>query len=241
VIRKGWMGLQNQTTMLRNKEFWFVLNAESLTWYKDEDEKEKRYVLLVDGLKLRDVETGFFGKKHVFALFYPDGRNVYKDCKQLELICETQEAIDGWKASLLRAGVYPVKTAAKAADETVSSTNLDDSSDPQLERQVEIIRNLVESYMKIVHKNQRDMVPKFIMHMIVNEAKIFLKGELLPNLYQVGDLNSLMTESAETAHRRDEVMRMYEATKEALSIIGEVTMSTISTPLPPPIVDDWLR
>ena len=40
--------------------------------------------------------------------------------------------------------------------------------DPQLERQVETIRNLVDSYTKIVGKTQRDLVPKTIMHIIVN-------------------------------------------------------------------------
>lgn len=34
-------------------------------------------------------------------------RNVYKDYRQLELACESQEDIDAWKASFLRAGVYP--------------------------------------------------------------------------------------------------------------------------------------
>lgn len=34
-------------------------------------------------------------------------RNVYKDYRQLELACETQEEVDSWKASFLRAGVYP--------------------------------------------------------------------------------------------------------------------------------------
>ena len=42
--------------------------------------------------------------------------------------------------------------------------------DPQLERQVETIRNLVDSYLRIIHKNTRDMVPKTVMHLIVNEV-----------------------------------------------------------------------
>lgn len=37
----------------------------------------------------------------------PSCRNVYKDYRQLELACETQEEVDSWKASFLRAGVYP--------------------------------------------------------------------------------------------------------------------------------------
>jgi hypothetical protein len=37
-------------------------------------------------------------------------RNVFKDQKQLELSAESQEEVDSWKASFLRAGVYPEKT-----------------------------------------------------------------------------------------------------------------------------------
>ncbi len=44
------------------------------------------------------------------------------------------------------------------------------STDPQLERQVETIRNLVDSYMKIINKTQRDLVPKTCMHLIVNQV-----------------------------------------------------------------------
>lgn len=61
------------------------------------------------------------------------------------------------------------------------------SMDPQLERQVETIRNLVDSYMKIVTKTTRDLVPKTIMHLIINNAKDFINGELLAHLYATGD------------------------------------------------------
>lgn len=47
-------------------------------------------------------------------------------------------------------------------------------TDPKLERQVEIIRNLVDSYMKIVTKTQRDMVPKIIMHQLINEVILYI-------------------------------------------------------------------
>ena len=50
-----------------------------------------------------------------------------------------------------------------------------------------------------------------------------------------------MEESMEEAQKREEMLRMYHATKDALSIIGEVTVSTVSTPVPPPVNDDWLR
>lgn len=42
--------------------------------------------------------------------------------------------------------------------------------DPQLERKVETIRNLVDSYMAIVNKCIRDLMPKTIMHLMINNV-----------------------------------------------------------------------
>ena len=53
-----------------------------------------------------------------------------------------------------------------------------------------------------------------------------------------------MEESAEEAVKREEMLRIYHACKEALRIIGDVSMATVSTPVPPPVKgggDDWLR
>ena len=51
VIRRGWLGLQN-VGMIRggSKEFWFVLTAESLSWYKDDEEKDKKYMVQLTGI-----------------------------------------------------------------------------------------------------------------------------------------------------------------------------------------------
>ncbi|KAK2155438.1 hypothetical protein LSH36_240g01023 [Paralvinella palmiformis] len=279
VIRKGWLALHNVSVLKGgSKEFWFVLTAENICWFKDEEEKDKKYMLPLDNLKVRDIEEGFMSRRH---------KNVYKDYKQLELSAESQEEVDSWKASLLRAGVYPERTQDQSEDAHKNSPLTNDpqlerqvetirnlvdsymnivnktskdmtpkvvmhmfvndmrddigSMDPQLERQVETIRNLVDSYLKIVHKTQRDMVPKAIMHMVVNELKDFIGSELLAHLYASGDQNQLMEESAEEAQRRDDLLRMYHATKEALEIIRDVTTSTVSTPVPPPVDNEWLK
>jgi len=46
---------------------------------------------------------------------------MYKDQRQLELSARTQEEVDSWKASLLRAGVYPEKTQQHADEVRVHS------------------------------------------------------------------------------------------------------------------------
>lgn len=166
-------------------------------------------MLPLDGLKLRDIEQGFMSRRHAIGLFNPDMRNVYKvrrneivvyrnrfvidrcidreqDYKQLEVSCETVDDIDSWKASFLRAGVYPEKASDTSNGEENTPEN-STSMDPQLERQVETIRNLVDSYMKIVTKTTRDLVPKTIMNLMINDAKDFIMAELLANLYNTGD------------------------------------------------------
>lgn len=40
-----------------------------------------------------------------------------KDYKQLELSCENVDEVDSWKASFLRAGVYPEKDQANNGEE----------------------------------------------------------------------------------------------------------------------------
>ncbi|KAI1294176.1 Dynamin [Halotydeus destructor] len=262
VIRKGYMCIHNLGIMKGgSRDYWFVLTSDNLSWFKDEEEKDKKYMLPLDGLKIRDMESGFMSRRHTYALFNPDSRaNVYKDCKQLELSCESQEDVDSWKASFLRAGVYPEKTSSMGGASDSGGGNGGDQSggdlsggggggsggedgrgggvsslDPQLERQVETIRNLVDSYMRIVTKTFRDLVPKIIMHLMINNAKDFIYGELLANLYAAGDQSQMMEESPEEERRREELLRMYHATKEALRIIGDVSMQTTYTSAPPPL------
>lgn len=43
-------------------------------------------MLPLDGLKLRDIEQGFMSRRHTFALFNPEGRNVYKVSKANHLL-----------------------------------------------------------------------------------------------------------------------------------------------------------
>ncbi|XP_078263919.1 dynamin-2-like isoform X1 [Rhinoraja longicauda] len=238
VVRKGWLTIGNISIMKGGaKEYWFVLTTESLCWYKDDEEKENKYMLPLDNLKIRDVERSFMSSKNAFALFNTEQRNVYKDYRFLELACESQEDLDGWKATLLKAGVYPDKcTIEKEETECIHSL----SKDPQLERQVETIRSLVESYMCIIHKTIQDLIPKIIMHLMINNTKEFINTELLAKLY-TEDQNALMEESLEQAQRRNETLRTYNAICEALNIIGNINVNTVSVPLPPPVDDSWLH
>ena len=101
------------------------------------------------------------------------------------------------------------------------------SYDPQLERQVEIIRNLVDSYMKIIFKTTRDFVPKVIMHLVINNVREFVKHEIVAQVYSSGDQSGLMEENPDEVLKREDTLRIYNSTKEALRIIGDVAKDNI--------------
>lgn len=48
--------------------------------HPSQQEKEKKYMLSVDNLKLRDVEKGFMSSKHIFALFNTEQRCLPAPC-----------------------------------------------------------------------------------------------------------------------------------------------------------------
>ncbi|XP_070817365.1 dynamin 3a [Chaetodon trifascialis] len=238
VIRKGWLTISNIGIMKGGaKEYWFILTAENLSWFKDDEEKEKKYMLPLDNLRLRDVEKGFMSSKFVFAIFNTELRNVYKDYRCLELACNSQEELDSWKASLLQAGVYPEKVTVDGQGNGAP----ENFTDPQLERQVEIIRKLVDSYMTIIYKTIKDLMPKTIMHLMINNVKEFISSELLAQLYALGECSALMDESPEQRQHREEVLCKHAALKEALAVIGKISTSTCTTPVPPPVDSSWIQ
>ena len=94
-------------------------------------------MLALDGLKLRDLESGFMTRRHMFAIYNPEGRNVFKDFKTLDLSCESQDDVDSWKASFLRAGVYPEKSNAEGtSNDEVSFSEFSQAPRRSCENQV---------------------------------------------------------------------------------------------------------
>jgi dynamin GTPase len=58
-----------------------------------------------------ESEKTFGGKKITFTIFSNKRQNIYANSPKLELICHDDDELDSWKASLLRAGVYPEVTS----------------------------------------------------------------------------------------------------------------------------------
>lgn len=145
--------------------------------------------------------------------------------------------MENWKASFLRAGVYCEK------EPTFYDDDLQDVdfkiADPHLEREVETIRNLVKSYVKIVSKTFKDLVPKYISKLMINSLKEFIVGDtlyiLLNDLYSTGDQSTLMDMSAEEEKRKEDILKLYNAIVNALQKINDVSIKTQYVEMLPPI------
>jgi replication fork clamp-binding protein CrfC len=216
VIRKGFLRVHTGVKLFNAKDYFFVLSTDNLSWFTDSDEKEKKYMLPLENLKIRDVEGGFMAKRPQFAIFNTDSKNVYKEHKTLELSVDNTEELDTWKASFLRAGVYPEREQRVEDPQTAAEVG---PVDPHMERQVETINKLVTSYMQIVAKMTRDYIPKTIMYHIVQNLQKFVAKELLAHLYALPDPKSLLKESEEERQRRESKLAEFEAVKNALTII----------------------
>ena len=83
--------------------------------------------------------------------------------------------------------------------------------------------------MKIVNRTCRDIIPKTIMLLMINSIKSFIGEELLAHLYSTGDPKRLMEESGDVALKREEMMRLHGACKEALKIISDFSTGKTSS------------
>lgn len=90
-------------------------------------EREKKFVLPLEGLKQRGGDTSFFSRRPNFCIFHPDPKvNVFKEFKTLDLAADNVESRDNWKGALLRAGVFPEKAQQPTEDEKVRISFLSD-------------------------------------------------------------------------------------------------------------------
>ena len=224
------------------RDYWFVLTPKTLSWYTDEQEKDQKLMILLDNLRIKDLESGYItSRRHMFGIYNSNRTNVCKDWKSLDLSCESQDDFESWKNGFMVAGVYPDNPGANLQQQSHNNAaNADhykepteSSMDPQLQRQVKTIRSLVDSYMKIVIKTCKDLVPKKIMHLIINDVEQFINSDLVVRLLSTGETDVMMEESAEETQKRNGNLKLYHACREAVEIIRSVASAGITIPTNP--------
>lgn len=86
---------------------------------------------------------------------------------------------------------------------------------------------LVSSYFDIVRKEVSDIVPKTIMHFLVNITKEQLQNELVSQLYQKDAIEDMLSEAPEVVERRRHCKQMLDVLRRAQEIVNEVRDTAI--------------
>ncbi|KAJ2681335.1 Dynamin- GTPase protein [Coemansia sp. RSA 1285] len=93
--------------------------------------------------------------------------------------------------------------------------------DQRDEMETTLIRSLISSYFGIVRKSIQDMVPKAIMHLLVNEMCQSIQNRLVEELYKEPLITELLQEDPSLVAERDQCAAMLDVYKKAFAIINE--------------------
>ncbi len=94
------------------------------------------------------------------------------------------------------------------------------------EMETSLIRNLIQSYFNIVRQTIQDLVPKAIMHFLVNNSSQQVQNRLVSSLYKPPLFKSLLNEDEAIVAERTRVKALLDAYKEAFKTLSEVNLKS---------------
>ncbi|KAG0309080.1 Dynamin- GTPase protein [Dissophora globulifera] len=99
----------------------------------------------------------------------------------------------------------------------------EDSSNPNEREDMEtqLIRSLIVSYFNITRKSIQDLVPKAVMHLLVNYSREAVQNRLVATLYKEELFNDLLQEDDNLCAERAKCKAMLDVFKNAFTIINE--------------------
>ncbi|KAI0249673.1 dynamin protein dnm1 [Lactifluus subvellereus] len=102
---------------------------------------------------------------------------------------------------------------------------------PQLtmreEMEINLIRSLIASYFSIVRESIQDLIPKAIMHLLVNHSAQQVQNRLVSALYKPALFGDLLDEDAALVAERTRIKALLEAYKDAFKILSEVSLKSV--------------
>lgn len=84
-----------------------------------------------------------------------------------------------------------------------------------------IIGYLITAYFNIVRKSIQDLVPKAIMHLLVNFTKENVQNRLVSSLYREELFDHLLKEDPAVAQERERCKAMLDIYKNVFTLISE--------------------
>jgi dynamin 1-like protein len=94
------------------------------------------------------------------------------------------------------------------------------------EMEIRLIRSLIASYFGIVRQSIQDLVPKAIMHLLVNNTSQQVQNRLVASLYKPELFADLLNEDEALVAERTRVKALLDAYKEAFKILSDVNLKS---------------
>ncbi|ORE06403.1 hypothetical protein BCV72DRAFT_125288 [Rhizopus microsporus var. microsporus] len=101
----------------------------------------------------------------------------------------------------------------------LEQTSLEEEATDREELETQLIRTLINSYFNIVRKNIQDLVPKSIMHLLVNHSRESVQNRLVSALYKEECFNELLQEDEMISRERERCKTMLNVYKQAFDLI----------------------
>ncbi|KAK7440386.1 Dynamin-related GTPase protein [Stygiomarasmius scandens] len=95
------------------------------------------------------------------------------------------------------------------------------------EMETNLIRSLITSYFGIVRQTIQDLVPKAIMHLLVNHTSQHVQNRLVASLYKPELFAELLNEDEALVAERDRVKALLDAYKEAFKTLSDVSVKGV--------------
>ena len=95
------------------------------------------------------------------------------------------------------------------------------------EMEISLIRSLITSYFSIVRESIQDLMPKAIMHLLVNHSAQQVQNRLVSVLYKPALFSELLDEDAALVAERTRVKALLDAYRDAFKILSEVSIKSV--------------
>ena len=92
------------------------------------------------------------------------------------------------------------------------------------EMETSLIRSLIASYFSIVRQSIQDLIPKAIMHFLVNHTCQHVQNRLVASLYKPDLFAELLNEDETLVAERLRMKALLEAYKEAFKTLSDVSL-----------------
>jgi dynamin 1-like protein len=94
------------------------------------------------------------------------------------------------------------------------------------EMETNLIRSLIASYFNIVRQTIQDLVPKAVMHFLVNHTSQHVQNRLVASLYKPDIFGELLNEDEALVAERTRVKALLDAYREAFRTLSEVSLKS---------------